>query len=183
MATDLLLDDQDGNWITLSAAVVNTSASDVMIDNPDRRLPDSPTYRRALVHDEADGLTINFSDDYPGGVTLTGVVSLTPKEVSKGEVPDLTLPPRKIPWDPWEGIGDLIHTIPGKILTDVLPGDDPRIPHIPSLKIEGGIQFVWNHGGLLPTGESTQPVDLQGIIEDLRAQILELQTRLEALGG
>lgn len=42
MATDVLLDDHDGTWITLSAKVVSTSASAVMVDNPDRRLPDSP---------------------------------------------------------------------------------------------------------------------------------------------
>lgn len=184
MATDLLLDDQDGNWITLNAAVVCTSASDVMIDNPDRRLPDSPPFRRALVHDEADGLTANFADDYPGGLTLTGVVRITPKEVTEGEVPDLTLPPKNIPWHPWEGIDNLTGDGTMETLTAVVQDPDPRLAHIPSLKIEGGIQFIWNHGGSVQAGHPAQePVNLQTILEDLVSQIADLQRRLDALGG
>jgi hypothetical protein len=182
MATDVLLDDHDGTWITLSAAVVSTSASAVMVENPDRRLPDSPEHRRALVHDKEDGLTVNFGDDYPGGLTLRGVVRITPKEVSKGVTPDLTIPPIKIPWDPWEGLGKLI---PEKILADVSGGQDVRIEHVPNLVIDGGVQFIWNHGvGFSGSGKpAQQPVDLQSIIEDLRMQIADLQSRVEALGG
>jgi len=33
--------------------------------------------RRALVHDQKDGLTINFNGDYPGGVTVIGMNELT----------------------------------------------------------------------------------------------------------
>lgn len=112
---------------------------------------------------------------------------IIPKEVSKGETPDLTvppikIPPIKIPWDPWEGLGV---KIPEKILADVLPGPDVRIPHIPNLVIDGGVEFIWNHGGgSLSAGKpAQQPVDLQSIIEDLRTQILGLQSRVEALGG
>ncbi|MGY6519480.1 MAG: hypothetical protein ACXIUZ_12295 [Lysobacteraceae bacterium] len=32
--------------------------------------------RRALVHDTSDGLTINFAQDYPGGVTIRGPVRI-----------------------------------------------------------------------------------------------------------
>jgi len=50
-----------------------------MLDSVARRKP--PTvgsgHRRALVHDQSDGLTINFNHDYPGGVTLNGPVTLT----------------------------------------------------------------------------------------------------------
>jgi hypothetical protein len=35
-----------------------------------------PTQRRALMHDTADGLTINVNGDYPGGVTIRGTVKL-----------------------------------------------------------------------------------------------------------
>ena len=34
------------------------------------------TRRRALVHDTTDGLTVNFNRDYPGGVTIRGVVKM-----------------------------------------------------------------------------------------------------------
>lgn len=182
MATDVLLDDHDGTWITLNAKVVSTSASAVMVDNPDHRLPDSPEYRRALAHNRDDGLTVNFGDDYPGGLTLRGVVRITPKEVAEGETPDLTLPPIKIPWDPWGGIGGLN---PAKTLAAVAIGPDVSIPQIPNLVIEGGIQFMWNNGGSVAAleGPAQQPVNLQSIIEDLRAQIIDLQSRVEALGG
>jgi hypothetical protein len=52
-----------------------------MLDAAERRKVgnDSP-HRRALVHDQNDGLTINFADDYPGGITLNGVAGVTPRQ-------------------------------------------------------------------------------------------------------
>jgi hypothetical protein len=71
MPTDIKLDEVDGNWLVLEGAVVKTTAADLMIDSPGRR--SSPGgFRRALVHDQRDGLTINFNADYPGGVTIGG---------------------------------------------------------------------------------------------------------------
>jgi hypothetical protein len=56
-----------------------------MIDNPARRgANSSPRHRRALVHDMADGLTVNFGNDYTGGLTLNGVVRVTPKAQQAG---------------------------------------------------------------------------------------------------
>jgi hypothetical protein len=69
--TDLLLDDVDGTFLTLTARVVKHAASDFMLDSVDRRRGGAE-FRRALVHDETDGLTLNFAGDYPGGVTITG---------------------------------------------------------------------------------------------------------------
>jgi hypothetical protein len=71
MPTDIKLDDVDGNWLVLEGAIVKTTASDLMIDSPGRR-SSSSGFRRALVHDPRDGLTINFNADYPGGVTIGG---------------------------------------------------------------------------------------------------------------
>lgn len=48
---------------------------DVLIDSPERR-SNPAGQRRALVHDFADGLTINWDSDYPGGVTINGEVKL-----------------------------------------------------------------------------------------------------------
>ncbi len=51
----------------------------LFLDHAARRTP-SPapivrkTQRRALVHDTGDGLTVNFASDYPGGVTIRGIV-------------------------------------------------------------------------------------------------------------
>jgi hypothetical protein len=71
MSTDIKLDEVDGNWLVLEGAVVKATASDLMIDSPGRR-SSSGGFRRALVHDQRDGLTINFNADYPGGVTIGG---------------------------------------------------------------------------------------------------------------
>jgi len=48
---------------------------DLKLDNPDRR-KNNTGHRRALVHNFDDGLTINWAKDYPGGVTIRGIVSL-----------------------------------------------------------------------------------------------------------
>ncbi len=76
MSTDIKLDEVDGNWLVLEGAVVKTTASDVMIDAPGSRSSTSG-FRRALVHDQRDGLTINFNADYPGGVTIGGNLKVT----------------------------------------------------------------------------------------------------------
>jgi len=71
MATDVRLDQVDGTFLELEARVVKAIASDFMLDQPSRRKGGGP-HRRALVHDQNDGLTINFNGDYPGGVTVMG---------------------------------------------------------------------------------------------------------------
>jgi hypothetical protein len=78
MATDVRLDEVDGSYLVLDARVVKHAGSDFMLDAAARRHGGGP-FRRALVHDESDGLTINFAGDYPGGVTLVGVSAVYPK--------------------------------------------------------------------------------------------------------
>lgn len=70
MATDVRLDEGDGTFLILASRVVKAEASDFMLDSSDRRT--SQGYRRALVHDKTDGLTINYLGDYPGGVAING---------------------------------------------------------------------------------------------------------------
>ena len=79
MATDIKLDQQGGDWLIIEGRVLKTTASDLIIDSPGRRLGGSPSspHRRALVHDFQDGLTINFNGDYPGGVTVNGKLAVT----------------------------------------------------------------------------------------------------------
>jgi hypothetical protein len=78
MATDIKLDQHGGNWVVVEGGVLKTTATDLMIDHPARRRG-GPTsqHRRALVHDQQDGLTINFDGDYPGGVTVGGNLAVT----------------------------------------------------------------------------------------------------------
>jgi hypothetical protein len=75
MSTDMRLDQVDGSFLELDARVVKVISSDFMLDQPSRRKGGGP-HRRALVHDQNDGLTINFNGDYPGGVTLVDLKTL-----------------------------------------------------------------------------------------------------------
>jgi hypothetical protein len=59
----------DGDWIHLEGAVTKSATTDLMLDSAGRRRTGTP-HRRALVHDFEDGLTVNWDNDYPGGVTI-----------------------------------------------------------------------------------------------------------------
>jgi hypothetical protein len=79
MPTDVQLDAEDGSVVVIDARVVKAKSSDFNLDSPARRGANdrgAAGMRRALVHDQHDGLTINFNRDYPGGVTINDVVEL-----------------------------------------------------------------------------------------------------------
>ena len=67
--TDILLDQEGGNWVVVDASVLKVAGADLVLDSSERR-GGRPGHRRALVHDFNDGLTINFNRDYTGGVTV-----------------------------------------------------------------------------------------------------------------
>lgn len=69
MSTDIVLDQGNGNWIEVQAAVLKVNGADLMLDSAPRR-NGNKGHRRALVHSEGDSLTINFNGDYPGGVVI-----------------------------------------------------------------------------------------------------------------
>jgi len=77
MATDVKLDQSDGTFLELHGRVVKSVSSDFMLDSAERRKGSGP-FRRALVHDQNDGLTINFAGDYLGGTTLNAVREISP---------------------------------------------------------------------------------------------------------
>lgn len=89
MATDIKLDQNDGTFLVLEGRVLKVVGSDLILDSPDRR-KGGPSFRRALVHDQSDGLTVNFNGDYPGGVRLVSVAAISPLR-EKG-LPGLFLP-------------------------------------------------------------------------------------------
>src|SRR5687767_3561473 len=78
MATDIKLDQGDGNVLMLEGRVVKIEGSDLILDALDRR-HGGGVFRRALVHDGNDGLTINYNGDYPGGVTITHLKEIVPQ--------------------------------------------------------------------------------------------------------
>ncbi|MTB88302.1 hypothetical protein H9L21_01765 [Aeromicrobium senzhongii] len=61
----------EGDFIHLEGLVVRATANDLMLDASARRTTGTP-FRRALVHDFDDGLTLNWDHDYPGGVSING---------------------------------------------------------------------------------------------------------------
>lgn len=71
MKADVKLGANADDEIHVEARLAKFVTTDVMVDAPERRSSQSG-YRRALVHDGGDGLTINFNGDYPGGVTIGG---------------------------------------------------------------------------------------------------------------
>ena len=83
--SDVVLDD-DRNWVRVEGNVLQSQTSDFMLDNPGRRGQGGGRWRRALVHDGGDGLTVNFNGDYPGGVTVVDArVNLHVEEHAGGE--------------------------------------------------------------------------------------------------
>lgn len=71
MATDIRLDEGgDESWLVAQCRIAKVEGTDIILDAPDRRAGHGGDLRRALVHDTGDGLTLNFNNDYSGGVTI-----------------------------------------------------------------------------------------------------------------
>ena len=85
MATDVRLDEGDGSFVVIDARVAKIAGSDLMLDFPANHTGPG-SFRRALVHDGGDRLTVNFSGDYPGGVTVEGPLTVGISLVVRGNV-------------------------------------------------------------------------------------------------
>jgi hypothetical protein len=73
--SDIIFDTSE--QITVLCENLKVQGHDLLLDSPTRRKPGSTGFRRAFVHDQSDGLTINFNKDYPGGVTIAGDIHFT----------------------------------------------------------------------------------------------------------
>lgn len=76
--------------VTIEGFRLRCKQADLLLDYAARRKNNTP-WRRALVHDFTDGLTLNWANDYPGGVTINGNVTvpgqlLVPNRVGPGTV-------------------------------------------------------------------------------------------------
>jgi hypothetical protein len=151
MATDVLLDEPFANWLSLRAFAVKAEAADLMLDHPDRRRPNRGGPRRALVHDFNDGLTINYNNDYPGGVTLKNVAYISPMRPSSTGS---------------GAIGPIGPVIMRRLV---------------ELKIDGGIRFKWDNGpsirgtDLVEVSLQDLIATLQSRVADLEARVTELE--------
>jgi hypothetical protein len=121
MDGDVKLDENYSNWVTIDGDVIHARTRDFMLDSPGRRGQGGGERRRALVHDRADGLTLNYNKDYPGGITLNAVSYISPKAPQ--------MPRSDVPVD-----------------IDVRVVQGLRRVRVPELVIDGGIQFVWDNG-------------------------------------
>ena len=65
----------ENNDVIVEGSALEVNAPDIKLDFEPRR-SSSAGQRRALVHDFQDGLTVNWSEDYPGGVTIRGVTKV-----------------------------------------------------------------------------------------------------------
>ena len=77
MLSDIKL---NNNRVEVEGTYLQFKGVDFLLDNTDRRGTRNRTRpRRALVHDFQDGLTINWANDYPGGVTINNgkIINLT----------------------------------------------------------------------------------------------------------
>ncbi|MGW0885844.1 hypothetical protein [Streptomyces sp. NPDC002671] len=94
MLGDLRFSEEQQETVFIEGSILSASASDFMLDAPARRSSAGGSHRRALVHDTADGLTINFNGDYPGGVSIVNAkINLShesgpnlPKHASTGDI-------------------------------------------------------------------------------------------------
>jgi hypothetical protein len=85
MASDIVLED---NRVTLECGFLVSHGSDFMLESPGRR-SNRKGYRRAMVHDPTDGLTLNWANDYPGGVTINDARPILHTIEYDGEKPKL----------------------------------------------------------------------------------------------
>jgi hypothetical protein len=86
VASDVKLDEGHDNWVTIEGTVLRARTADFILDSPERRGPGGGAHRRALVHDQRDGLTLNFNGDYPGGVKINNArINLAVVDQSAGE--------------------------------------------------------------------------------------------------
>jgi len=130
MATDIRLGDGDGTFLVLASRVLKAEASDFMLDSPQRR-KSTGGMRRALVHDQSDGLTVNFNGDFPGGVTLMKVVEISPRGAALAVRGAITYETEQLVGDQGEGaIEGETHTITVNVdeLFNAHQSEDPRAP-------------------------------------------------------
>lgn len=86
MPGDVKLDQHNAEWVVIEGSVLKATTADLMLDSPHRRGQGGGPHRRALVHDQRDGLTVNFNGDYPGGVSIVNArLNLSVVHQSGGE--------------------------------------------------------------------------------------------------
>jgi hypothetical protein len=155
--TDVLMDAEDGSVVMVDARVLKTTAADLILDSPARHKANSHRLRRALVHNQQDGLTINFNRDYPGGVAINDVVDLNHRlgHLTITGVKEISAYIKAVGAAPANG-GTLV--MRGELMIEPLTqGGDGSIP--------------------------PDPVSLQRLLVDMRGEVERLTRRVAELEG
>ena len=186
----------DGDWVIIDGSWMRVRTLDLMLDAPSRRSNEAG-WRRALVHDTNDGLTINYSSDYPGGVTIRGKVrvdniegqTLIAQDVKaaifetgSAKVGQFTLASSSL-----QGLhlGD-------NVTNTYIKGQQVRVEH--NLTVDGeakfrekiGVRDVVISPEISPENENDpdyQPYSLFDRMRDLRRTIKDLEKRVARLEG
>lgn len=99
MPSDIKLNDPNleieaDNIVRIRGKLLISETWDIHLDASDRRGDaQGSRYRRALVHNPDDGLTINWANDYPSGVTVEGPTKMNGSVIFSNSptVPDLRI--------------------------------------------------------------------------------------------
>jgi hypothetical protein len=176
MATDVRLDAEDGNTVVVEGRVLKATASDFVLDAPSRRGKDergARGLRRALVHDQRDGLTINFNRDYPGGVTINDVVALNNRfgGIRLSDVVEIS------PFIPSHGAAAAGTPGPAPAQALVLLGDI-RIQHSSGVKPAAAAK---TSAGSEAAARPDVTVSLQELLSEMQAEITYLRDKIKQL--
>lgn len=169
------------NRVTISALWLYVDSWDIHLSHPDRRRDgvEGEGFRRALVHNHNDGLSINYAGDYPGGVSIDG--SVTFSGLVEIEGPTTFNGPVEMSED--VSVHDL--TIRA-IRRPRIRGINPGVSLPPSARL-GRRGLGLPRGPDTPADDSAsveyEAVKLTEIIEELQTALRSVTERLDALEG
>lgn len=166
----------EGQEVVVEGANTKLLTNDFMIDAPSRRTT-AGGHRRALVHDFSDGLTMNFLNDYPGGVSISGL-----KTVGGSNGNDRI---------------DIVSRVVAVAGSDLMLDAPDRRTNQSSFRralvhdFNDGLTLNFNHdypGGVtlsgpvtIPDGATVAGVDVAAALASLTAQVAALTERIAAL--
>ena len=166
MPADIKLDGE----LVIAEGTLKIDGTDLLLDSQERRVGNtSPTYRRALVHGFNDDLVINFNADYTGGVVLEGQVRLGGFRAPK--------PQGTADASPDGAVYERVDLEPGvaERLGDAVAG----LKHPQGAQSQQVVRLPLDISTMFD--EVEDPLNLIREIRRLRAAILSLNRRVEAL--
>lgn len=150
---------------------VKVEAWDLCVDSKDRRKNETP-HRRALVHNFNDGLTINYANDYPAGVTISGEVNIGNATInSEGRISNLLA--HKIRMN--GPLHALLTVKPGGGITKPPPTSDEIFEQTSGASLGDLLQIV--EQGV--TEEFNIKVDIVDAVAELSRMVLWLRNQLQ----